>query len=395
MAPRKQSTRNASGSGTIRKKIIQRGNKTYTYWEARYTDGFDPGTGRQVQRSISEKTQKEVAQKLKAVTASIDAGTYIAPNKMTLKEWLEIWHATYLNNVKPRTVETYGSVIRIHILPALGATRLEALNAHTIQKFYNDCVSKKHLSGKSVKNVHCVMHMSLKQAVACGYLRFNPSEACTLPRVEKADLKPFDDIQIAAFLNEIRGTKLEALLTLTLFTGLREGEVLGLTWNNIDFERGSVTINKQLQYQRNTGESLLVSPKNGKGRVIVPASFVMDILKKRRTDQAADRQLAGDAWKDSDLVFTDELGDYLRPWTPYRAFKRAAAAIGRPDARFHDLRHSYAVAAIRSGDDIKTVQGNLGHATSSFTLDVYGHVTDQMKQESAARMDRYIKQITG
>ena len=100
-----------------------------------------------------------------------------------------------------------------------------------------------------------------------------------------------------------------------------------------------------------------------------------------------------DIWEDSGLVFTDELGHHLTANAVYKDFKAVVASIGRPDARFHDLRHSYAVAAIRSGDDIKTVQGNLGHATAAFTLDVYGHVTEQMKQESAARMQSYIKDI--
>lgn len=395
MSKRTQSNRNAAGTGSIRKKTVSRDGHEYTYWEARYTAGYDPGTGRQIQRSITGKTQKEVAQKLKAATASIDAGTYIAPSKMTLKEWLEIWSETYLNNVKPRTVEIYRAIIKNHIIPALGAIRLETLNAHTIQRFYNDCTTKKNLSGKSVKNVHCVMHMSLKQAVASGYLRFNPSEACSLPRVEKVELHPFDDTQITAFLNEIRGSRLETLLTFTLFTGLREGEVLGLTWSSIDFDQGCITVSKQLQQNRATGEYVLVSTKNGKGRVIVPASFVMSLLKKHRAEQSRSKLRAGSAWVKSDFVFTDELGNHLKPWTLYRAFKRAAAAIGRPDARFHDLRHSYAVAAIRSGDDIKTVQGNLGHATASFTLDVYGHVTEQMKKESSARMDHYIKQVMG
>ena len=98
-------------------------------------------------------------------------------------------------------------------------------------------------------------------------------------------------------------------------------------------------------------------------------------------------------WEDSGLVFTNELGHHLARCTLVNAFKAVVTSIGRPDARFHDLRHSYAVAAIRSGDDIKTVQGNLGHATAAFTLDVYGHVTDQMKRESAARMESYIKDV--
>ena len=98
-------------------------------------------------------------------------------------------------------------------------------------------------------------------------------------------------------------------------------------------------------------------------------------------------------WEDSGFVFTNELGHHLAEYLVYRDFKKLAASIGCPAARVHDLRHSYAVAAIRSGDDIKTVQGNLGHATAAFTLDVYGHVTDQMKKESAARMEAYIKDV--
>lgn len=135
--------------------------------------------------------------------------------------------------------------------------------------------------------------------------------------------------------------------------------------------------------------------KNDKARTVTPAAWVMKLLRTHRARQAEQRLKAGKLWEDSGLVFTDELGHHLAVYTIYRAFKKVAAEIGRPDARFHDLRHSYAVAAIRSGDDIKTVQGNLGHATAAFTLDVYGHVTDQMKKESAARMDSYIKDVLG
>ena len=122
----------------------------------------------------------------------------------------------------------------------------------------------------------------------------------------------------------------------------------------------------------------------------------MTLLKRHRMIQAQQKLMVGSVWGNADnLVFTDPLGYPLTKPTVYREFKKLAAAIGRPDARFHDLRHSYAVASIRSGDDIKTVQGNLGHATASFTLDVYGHVTMQMKQASAARMEEYIKSVSG
>ena len=139
----------------------------------------------------------------------------------------------------------------------------------------------------------------------------------------------------------------------------------------------------------------IVPTKNSKGRTIKPATAVMDLLKRQKAIQAEMRLKAGTAWENNDFVFTNECGHHFDNSTIYRAFKKAAAAIGRPDARFHDLRHSYAVAAIQSGDDIKTVQSNLGHATAAFTLDVYGHVTEQMKQASSERMDNFIKSVSG
>ena len=178
---------------------------------------------------------------------------------------------------------------------------------------------------------------------------------------------------------------------------MREGEVMGLTWDCVDFENGILTVNKQMQLHQESGMVAyqLVPTKNSKARTITAAPFVMAQLKQHKVTQAKQRLLAGELWHRSDLVFTDALGNHLTKPTLYRAFKKAAANIGRPDARFHDLRHSYAVAAIRSGDDIKTVQGNLGHATAAFTLDVYGHVTDQMKQDSANRMEAFIKSVSG
>lgn len=394
------SRRAAQGTGTIRKKTVTRSGKQYTYWEARYTEGVDPGTGKQIQRSITDKTQKEVAQKLKAATASIDQGTYISPSKITVGDWLDIWARDYLGGVKPYTVVAYTGTIKNHIKPALGAIKLSTLNAHTIQGFYNGLTAEREgkpgLSPKTVKNVHGVLHKALQQAVAVGYIRFNPADACTMPRMKKVEIRPLDEEESKAFLRAIQGHRFEVLFTLTLFTGLREGEVLGLKWDCVDFKKGTLTIDKQLQLEKKKGGQHIFAPlKNDKARTVTPAAWVMKLLRTHRARQAEQRLKAGKLWEDSGLVFTDELGHHLAVYTTYRAFKKVAAEIGRPDARFHDLRHSYAVAAIRSGDDIKTVQGNLGHATAAFTLDVYGHVTDQMKKESAARMDSYIKDVLG
>ncbi len=393
--------RAAPGTGTIRKKTVTRKGKQYTYWEARATVGRDPGTGRQIQRSITGQTQAEVARKLTAMTSALNEGVYKAPSKLTVGEWLDIWATEYLNDVKPRTVDSYNGTIARTIKPALGAVKLEALNAPTIQRFYNSLSAeradgKPPLSPKTVKNVHGILHHALQQAVMVGYIRFNPSDACSLPRIEKKELRPLDEAETRRFLEAIKGHRFEDLYTVTLFTGMRQGEVLGLCWDRVDFQKGTLLIDRQLQHPRQGNRQYgLVSTKNGKGRTVTPAPWVMALLKRHRAAQTQQRLRAGDLWEGSNFVFTDEIGRHLTPAMVYEAFKDIVTSIGRPDARFHDLRHSYAVAAIRAGDDIKTVQGNLGHATAAFTLDVYGHVTDQMKQDSAQRMEKYIAGVLG
>ena len=383
----------AAGTGTIRKKTVTRGGKEYTYWEARFTEGYDPGTGRQIQRSITGKTQKEVAQKLKAATASIDQGTYTAPSKMSVGQWLDIWTAEYLGAVKPRTVDNYKGVVKARIKPGLGAVKLDTLDPHTIQGYYNG-LTKEGLAPKTVKNIHGILHKALQQAVSNGYIKANPADHCILPRPVRRELKPMDEDMITAFLRAIQGHQFEELFTVTLFTGMREGEALGLLWDRVDLTRGTITVDKQLQLIRGSrGQYQMVPTKNSKSRTLALAPTVTATLRRVRLRQLENRLRYGECYENSGFVFTDELGHHLSASSVYKSFKKVMEQIGSPDTRFHDLRHSYAVASIRSGNDIKTVQENLGHATAAFTLDVYGHVTEKMKQESAAQLEQFIKAV--
>lgn len=383
----------AAGTGTIRKKTVTRGGKEYTYWEARYTTGYDPGTGKQIQRSITGKTQKEVAQKLKAATAAIDEGTYTAPSKMTVAQWLDIWTAEYLGAVKPRTVDNYKGVVKARIKPGLGAVKLDALNPHTIQSYYNG-LTKEGLAPKTVKNIHGILHKALQQAVANGYIKTNPADRCILPRPVRRELKPLDEDMITAFLKAIQGHQFEELFTITLFTGMREGEALGLLWECVDLTKGTITIDKQLQLIRGSrGQYQMVPTKNSKSRTLALAPTVTATLKRVHLRQLENRLRYGECYENSGFVFTDELGHHLSASSVYKSFKKVMEQIGSPETRFHDLRHSYAVASIRSGNDIKTVQENLGHATAAFTLDVYGHVTEKMKREGADQLEQFIKAV--
>lgn len=383
--------RGARGAGTIRQRKDGR-------WEARFIVGVDPGTGKDIRRSIYAPTQKEARRKLTEAIAALDRSDYRDPCKMTVGQWLDIWSAEYLGGVKPSTAYLYKERIRLHIKPAMAAVKLEALTPHVIQKFYNDLGKprggKPGLSPKTVKSIHGILHRALQQAVAVGYIRANPSDSCILPRIKKLDLHPFDEAQTRAFLAEINGQRFEVLFAVALFTGMREGELLGLMWDCVDLDNFKIIVDKQLQLEKGTkGSYVLVPTKSDKVRIVTVAPWIMQLLRRHKAQQAEQRLQAGPCWENSGFVFTNGLGGHLALHTVIKDFKRAATAIGRPDARFHDMRHSYAVAAIRSGDDIKTVQGNLGHATAAFTLDVYGHVTEQMKEASAERMEAYIRDV--
>ncbi len=386
-----KSKRAAQGAGTIRQRPDGR-------WEARYTVGRDPGTGKQIQRSIYGATQAEVLKKLQQVSVELESGAYIEPSKMTVGQWLDIWLEEYLGNVKPRTVISYAEHCRLHIKPALGAVKLTKLSVHSIQSFYNALYrgsdGEPGLSAKTIKNLHGVLHRALEQAIKLGYLKFNSSSSWCLPRIERKEIKPLDEAETASFLNAIRGHVYEIVYLVTLFTGMRQGEVLGLTWDCVDFEVGTVLINKQLQRARDgSGRYQFISTKNGKGRTISPAKSIMSLLDARRREQIEQRLKAGSAWTEGDLVFTNEIGRNLSPQTVYLHFKKIVNEIGCPQARFHDLRHSYAVAALQSGDNIKMVQETLGHHTASFTLDTYAHVTEKMRRDSADRMDNYFNWV--
>ena len=195
-------------------------------------------------------------------------------------------------------------------------------------------------------------------------------------------------------MNAIQDSNYKLLFMLYLFTGMRECELLGLMWDCVDFEKGTILIDKQLnKSQRKGGAYQFTPPKNGKSRKISPAPFVMNLLKEQQQIQMRQREAAGSAWQESGLVFTTELGRYVSYRALYDSFKRIANSIGLPNARIHDLRHTFAVNSIRAGDDIKTVQENLGHATAAFTLDFYGHYTDDMRRASSARMESFISNV--
>lgn len=326
----------AKGAGTIRKKTVTRNGKEYTYWEARITTGRDPGTGRQIQRSFTGKTQKEVREKMQATAVEVNQGTYTAPSKLTVGQWVDIWQRDYLGSLKPCTVRTYKTAAGNHILPAMGAVKLAELHPHMIQGFINGL----ELAPSSARLVYQVLHRALEKAVDLDYIPRNPSDRCELPRMERKEIHPLDDQQAAALLKAAKGTSLEHMVAVALFTGMRQSEILGLTWDAVDFATGSISVNKQLSRLEHRNSGLLVSPKSGKGRTITAAPLVLRVLQAQRRRQAEMQLKAGPAWSNPHgLVFTNEIGLPMEQRNVDYQFKRIAAAAGLPGVRFHDTRH--------------------------------------------------------
>lgn len=246
------------------------------------------------------------------------------------------------------------------------------------------------------------MIKSLNVAIDVGYLNANPAERVTLPRVEKKEIRPLDDAQIAAFFKAAADDEYCYLLRMIPFTGLREAEAMGLTWDCVDFEAGTLKISKQLVKRPNAaGGFTLAETKNSKIRVIKAAPMVMEQLRMRQIQQREQRLAAGERWLGFDtieeqknaLVFTTATGTNLSPQTVYNHCKKVLERIGAGDRCVHDLRHTFAVLSLQNGDDVKTVQGNLGHATAAFTLDIYGHISERMKEDNAARMEKYMQSM--
>ena len=339
---------------------------------------------------------------------------------MTVGEWLDIWIKEYASDKKFGTVKTYQASITNHIKPALGAVPLGKLTAPQIQKFYNELgktghvikkkdkktgkvtITRQPLSTKTIRNIHGAFTKALHVAVSVGYLETNPADRVTLPRVERKEICPLSDNEVKAFFQAAESDEYKFLLQILPFTGLRESEAIGLTWNCIDFEAGTITVKQQLlKKPKADGGVILSSTKSGKTRTIQPAPMVMQLLKQREVQQKEQRLQAGQLWegwqnekeRKNALVFTTATGTYLSPQTVYNHCRKILDSIGAAAHCVHDLRHTYAVLSLQNGDPVKTVQENLGHATAAFTLDVYGHVSERMKQDSADRMQAYMDKM--
>ena len=291
----------------------------------------------------------------------------------------------------------YQQDIRVHIIPDLGSHRIQDLKLLTIQRFLNRCKNVKGLSEKSLKNIYLVLNKALTTAQKEGLIKKNPCSDAGIPVYEepKKKMRPLKDGEIPAFLRMIEGNPYEGLFYMAIFTGMRESELIGLTWDCVDLEKGRIHLYRQLKAVRGKSKTYAFTTlKNKQERSFLIPSSVIKALKKVRIQQAEWKLNYGILFQNKDnLVFTDKLGHHLATRSVYNNFKAIVKKMGLPEVRFHDLRHTYATLALQNGVDYKTISNNLGHATVAFTMDVYADVSMTMQIDSTSKMESYIASL--
>lgn len=370
--------------GSIAKRTGPRG----TSWYGKY-DYVDPGTGVRVHRRVSATTRKECETKLRAAIQAAESGKPITEDRLTVREYLDRWLAAIGPTVRPATYRRYADMVRLHVLPEIGGMRLSKLTPLDVQRLYANRRAA-GLGATTVHHLHAIIHRALKQAMRWGLVERNVSEMIDAPRRTLPDVTTWNAKQTAAFLAAGDSSNLAALWRLALLTGMRRGELLGLMWDDLDLERGTLSVRRTLSRGKG-GTWELGQPKTASGRrsIALPPSCVA-ALRKQRAAQNAERLRLGPVWEDHGFVFTNETGGPLHVNSLVGRFRKLTMVAGVPSIRFHDLRHTSATLLLAEGVHPKIVQERLGHADISMTLNRYSHVTPGMQRQAADTIDAAI-----
>lgn len=342
-------------------------------------------------KTVYGKTRAEVAKKLAKALSDRDGGLVFDDKGLTVKEYLERWlNDSVKGSVKQRTFENYAYVVRLHLVPTLGHIKLKALTPAHVQSLYR-AKQDSGLSARTVRLVHTTLHKALKQAVRWGLVPRNVTEAVVPPKLSRdarKEIRPLSQEQARALLAAARGDRLEALYVLAVTAGLRQGELLGLRWQDVDLEGGTLSVRQQLTRSNEYGLRF-TEPKSKKSRRSIKlAKSAVDALKRHRVAQNEERLRLGSLWQDQGLVFTSGTGGPLDVGNlTNRSFRPLLERAGLPRIRFHDLRHTCATLLLSRNVNPKIVQEMLGHATISETMDTYSHVLPSMQKIAVSAME--------
>ena len=362
---------------------ITRHNKSGLYM-ARYTVQTATGPKR---KTIYGKEREEVAEKLIDALADRNKGLVFDADNLKIGEYLDRWLADSVSDtVRPTTYERYEQIVRVHIRPVLGGLKIKNVTPAHVRGLYREKLET-GLSPRTVQYIHVTLHKALKQAVADGLIPRNATEAVKPPQVRREEMRPLSPEQVKALLETARDDRLEALYVLAVTTGLRQGELLALKWEDVDLESGTLRVRRTLTTAKGGPVLKALKTKSSRRSVKLTQSAV-EALRSHLKRQLEEIDRAGSLWQENGLIFASESGEPLdrRLVTTHR-FKLLLKRAGLPQIRFHDLRHTCATLLLTRNVNPKIVSEMLGHATIAITLDTYSHVLPNMRDQAAAAME--------
>lgn len=372
--------------------IRKRGKRS---WAVVIELGRDPVTGKRRQSWRSIKGSKREAEALLVqLLHQRDTGIDRPPGRISTGEYLENWLRDYARvNTAPKTYQCYEDVVRRHLIPGLGSIPLTRLRPQHIQAHYSRALQGGRLDGqgglsaRTVLRQHQVLHVALRHAVKWQLLASNPADAVQPPRPERHEIRALAVDEVRRLLKAADATAYGALVHLAVATGMRQGELLGLRWRDVDLEAGVLHVQQTCQWLPHRS-FIFRQPKTQRSRRSVALSpESVRRLRRHRQRQLEERLLLGPAYEDSGLVFATPLGTPIDPSNLRRAWSGIVRAAGLEHLRFHDLRHAHATLLLRQGVHPKVVSERLGHSGVGITLDTYSHVLPDLQAQAAAQLD--------
>jgi integrase len=350
-------------------------------WRVRWTDREGN------QKSKSFDRHKDAAAFKTSVENSLREGTYVAPSRMTIKELLDEWlpYHTDKKKLEHNTIKGYKLNIK-HICAHLGRIAIQNIKPADIERMYGKL---NHLSGKSLRYIHSTLNLAFKYAIKNKIIKFNPMDEVDIPALTKFEASFIEPSMVGEYLKLFEDAWIYPAVVLSMFCGLRRGELLALKWSDINFKTMKINVSHSA-YEVNC-ELVIKKPKNNKPRDVGMDPSVAVLLKKYRRQQNENKMLLGDSYIDSDFVIREDNGKRPMPSYMSRFFFRRIKSSKLPHIRFHDLRHTSGSLMLYEGTDLKVVSVILGHSSIKTTGDIYAHIIEQQKRKAANSIGKYLR----
>ncbi|MCM3180194.1 site-specific integrase [Cytobacillus horneckiae] len=364
--------------------------KRGTKWSYTVDIGKDPKTGKRRQRSKSGyKTKKEAQAALAELVNNVEKGKVVEASSRYFNEFtIEYMDKTYKNRVKASTYDRTMSLINTHILPWFENIQLKDINPFMVHEFYDEKI--KEYTPSYVQRMHEIMRRILYKAFEWELILKDVASRLEPPKKEKTVLDVWSVQNVNDYLKFTKHSRYHPIFYLAAHTGMRKGEILGLSWEDVDFESRKLKINKTLY--KITGEFLLQSPKSYSSiRTIYMDDDLIRVLKKQKVKQNIEKMKFGTVYKEHNMVFAQETGEFINPTAVNQLFTRFIKQSKLPYIRFHDLRHTHATILLQMGVNPKLVADRLGHSSVKITLDIYSHVLPEMQQNLTDQFSKAMK----